>query len=180
MAYLPLPVSQISPGSSRPSLFLYLSCLLPRPYSNGKASTSSSPATLHHSPSTPLRHAKNIHSHHHHHRPHRRRTTTTPRTHHPIRMCLWIACGRAYGKRRSDRWLLNPPRSSPLNVTEGRRHHHPSPPGHLSTISRTSSQPNCKKENPSELALPMFRLLPFPRPTPLPFPRQPHQPQSSP
>jgi len=156
-----LPISQISPGSSRPSLSLYLSCLLLRHYSNGMASTGSSLATLHHhSPSTRPRHAKSIHSQPHHHRSHQRRTTITPQVRHPIVRCLWIACGRAFGRRRNDRWQLSLPRSSPLNVTVGRQHHRRCQLGHLSLTNRTSSQRNYKKENPSKLTPPCTPLFP--------------------
>lgn len=175
MAYLPLlSVSQISAGFSRSSssssLFLYLSCLLPRQYSNGKGSTSSTPATLHHhSPSTRLHHVKSICSPPPPHRPHRRRTTTTPRVHHPIVKSLWTACGRACGKQRSKRWRLSLPRSSPSNVAVGRQHHHRCQPGHLSPTNRTSSQRSYKKENLSKLSPSSCTPILFP-PAPLPLP----------
>jgi len=61
----------------------------------------------------------------------------------------------------------------------GPQHHHRCQRGHLSLINHTSSRRNCKKENPSESALPSLSPFPSPPgPTLLPFPCQPHQPQS--
>lgn len=178
MAYLPLlPVSpHISPGFSWSSVFLYISCLLlPRLTSNGKASTSYSPTTLHHHPpSTRLHHTATICSRpcHHRHRP--RRTTTILRVHPQILMCPWTASGKACGKRRNDRWRPSHPRSSPLSDTVGRPHHHRSQLGRPSLTRRTSSQRNYKKENPRKSALPVSPFLSLSHPTPRFPPRVSH------
>jgi hypothetical protein len=177
-------LTKIPPVFSCPSLSLYLSCPLLNLDSNGKALTSCSPATLHFPRSNQLHHTKNIHSQPRHRHSRRRRMTTLSRARHPIAMCLWIACGRAYGKQRNDRWQLNLPRSSPLNVTVGRQHHHNCKLGHLNLTNRTSSQRNCKKENLSELIFPVPPPIPVSVPPypyfPPPSPCQPYRPQSPP
>lgn len=49
----------------------------------------------------------------------------------------------------------------------GRQHHHRCNPGHLSLTNRTSSQRNCKKENPSKLILLAPRFCPYSTRTPI-------------
>jgi len=154
-----------------------MSCKLPRLRPNGKAPTGSSPATLHHhSPSTRPHHAKSIHFRPRHHRPHRRRTTTTSQVHHPIVMCLWMACGREYGKQRNDRWQLGLPRSSP---SVGHQHQRRCQLGHRSLTNRTNSQQNYEKGNPSKLTPCIPPIFPPTHHSRFPS-RVPYQPQSAP
>lgn len=166
MVYLPSSLSHISPPVplGPPYPYTYLSCPPPSLDSSRGASTSSSPATLHHHPTTRLPHAMNIRSQPRRHLPHQRRTTTIPPVHHPTVKCLWIAFGSPCGRRRNGRWQLNLPRSNLSSVTEGRPHHHHCRLGHLSLINRTSSQRNCKKENHSKLTLPLSPFLFLPHP----------------